>query len=417
MNLTASNSEFRELRHAGLIVGASYFAIGLGDPNAGLWQLPLQWFLKEQLQLGAESVAWFFAVALTPWYFKPLAGLLSDALPIFGSRRRAYLLLGSAAAMIASVAVAFAPADRAWLLACSISLHAALMLVNTVTGGLLVEVGQRWNATGQLTSWRSLAESIAALCVGPLGGWLAGMHLGLPAGISAGLALSLFAVFFIQLRQEQPAMLAPCGIRTVFFAPIKALLRSPGVWASAVLLCCYQVAPGFQTPLFYLQTDTLHFTPKFIGTLGLLSAGGSIFGAIAYAWFCRRIQFNRLFPAAVMVGVAVTLLYIEYQSAWTALTIETLNGIGGTFAFVALLDFIARTMPKGQEALGYAFAFSVGNIASSASDILGSRWFEGGMSFSNLVWLNASATSLILVVLFFLPKRFVCDSNATLDAH
>jgi hypothetical protein len=404
--------EARELRRAGWIVAASYFAIGLADPNAGLWQLPLQWLLKEQMRLSAEDVAWFFAAALTPWYFKPLAGLLSDALPIFGSRRRAYLLVGASAATLASAAFAFAPPGRVWLLACAISLHVALMLVSTVTGGYLVEAGQRWIATGKLTSWRSFAESTAALCVGPLGGWLAGMHLGLPAGISAGLALSLLAVFAVHLGQEEPVAAAPRGIRSVLLVPIAALLRSRGVWIATALLCCYQVAPGFQTPLFFLQTNTLHFTPHFIGTLGLLSAAGSLVGAVVYAWCCRRIRFRWLFPAAVIVGVAVTLSFLEYRSTAAALTIETLNGIGATFAFVALLDLIARAMPKGREALGYAFVFSVGNVASSVSDILGSRWFDGDMPFSRLVWLNASTTSIILAVMLLLPKRLMRDTNA-----
>ena len=403
MKPTFLTPEARELRRAGWIVAASYFAIGLADPNAGLWQLPLQWLLKEKLQLGAEDVAWFFATALLPWYFKPLAGILSDTLPIFGSRRRAYLLVGASAAAIASMAFAFAPSRRVWLLACAISLHAALMLVSTVTGGYLVEVGQRWNATGKITSRRSFAESTATLCVGPLGGWLAGMQFGLPAGISAGLAISLAAVFAVYLRQEQTLVAAPCGFRAVLLAPIAALLRSGGVWIAGALLCCYQIAPGFQTPLFFLQTNTLHFTPHFIGTLGLISAVGSLVGAVSYGWCCQRIRFRWLFPLAVIVGVAVTLSYLEYRSARTALAIETLNGIGATFAFVAILDLIARVIPKGQEALGYAFVFSVGNVASSASDILGSRWFDGGMPFTKLVWLNAGTTSLILIVVLFLP--------------
>jgi hypothetical protein len=114
----------------------------------------------------------------------------------------------------------------------------------------------------------------------------------------------------------------------------------------------------------------------------------------------------------VIVGVAVTLSFLEYRSTAAALTIETLNGIGATFAFVALLDLIARAMPKGREALGYAFVFSVGNVASSVSDILGSRWFDGDMPFSRLVWLNASTTSIILAVMLLLPKRLMRDTNA-----
>ncbi|HEX8313059.1 MAG TPA: MFS transporter [Chthoniobacteraceae bacterium] len=406
-----------ELRRAGWIIAASYFALGLADPNAGLWQLPLQWLLKERLSLGAEEIAVFFATALLPWYFKPLAGLLSDALPLFGSRRRAYLLAGAGGAALASLAVAFAPVEKLWLLTCIITIHAALMLVSTVTGGLLVEAGQRWSATGRLTSWRSLAESTAALCAGPVGGWLAGTQLGLPAGLSVGLALSIFATFAINLRNEVPVVCVPRNARSVLLAPVTALLCSRGVWVAAALLCCYQVAPGFQTPLFFLQTDTLRFTPRFLGTLAFVSAVGSLAGAAAYAWCCRRIPFRQLFPAAIFVGVATTMTYLRYGSARAAVVIEACNGIAAAFAFVALLDLIARAMPKGQEALGYAFVFSVGNLASSASDIVGSRWFDAGVPFSQLVWVNAGTTALLLIAVPFIPQRLVERGEDSLNPH
>lgn len=411
MNGTASPSSANELRRTGWIVAASYFAIGLTDPNAGLWQLPLQWLLKERLHFGAEEVAWFFAAALVPWYFKPLAGLLSDALPLFGSRRRAYLLAGAGCAALASLAVIFAPSEKHWLLGCVIAIHAALMLVSTVTGGLLVETGQRWSATGRLTSWRSFAESAAALCAGPVGGWLAGMHLGAPAGISMGLALSIFAVFAIHLRDEMSVAAAPRNASSVLVRPVAALLRTRGVWVAAALLCCYQVAPGFQTPLFFLQTDTLRFTPRFLGTLALVSAVGGLAGAAAYAWCCRRIAFRHLFRAAVLIGVVATLSFLAYRSTRAALIIEACNGIAATFAFIALLDLIARVMPKGQEALGYAFVFSVGNLASSASDVLGSRWFDAGVPFSKLVWLNAGTTALLLLATPLLSRRLLRAGN------
>lgn len=410
MKSIATSPRTHEFRQAQWVVVASYFSIGLADPNAGLWQLPLQWLLKERMHLGAEDVAWFFAAALTPWYFKPLAGLLSDSLPLFGSRRRTYLLAGAVGAALASFALVSAPAERFWLLACVIPLHASLMLVNTVTGGLLVETGQRSNATGRLTSWRSIAESAAALCAGPLGGWLAGVRLGVPAGISVGLALSMLSVFAIKTRGETPIPTASRSIRSVVFTPMATLLRSRGVWIATALLCCYQVAPGFQTPLFYLQRDALGFTPRFLGTVALASAVSAVVGAAAYAWCCPRMDFRRLFPAAILVGIVATLSFLAYHTALDALIIGAVNGIAATFAFIALLDLIARAMPKDFEALGYAFVFSFGNLASSASDILGSRWFDSGMSFQHLVWINASTTGLILLAIPFLPKGMMCNT-------
>ena len=159
-----SSTSANPIRKVGVVVGTSYFVLGLIDPNSGILQLPLQWLLKAYLHLTAGQVATFFAVALVPWYFKPIAGLISDAFPVFGSRRRFYLVAGATFAAAGSLALAIAPPTRRSLLPIIVFVHAALMIVSTVTGGVLVEEGQLRRATGRLTSLRSVAEDAATLC-------------------------------------------------------------------------------------------------------------------------------------------------------------------------------------------------------------------------------------------------------------
>lgn len=64
--------------------------------SMGLATLPLQYLLKDHMHLGATAIARFFALAGAAWYAKPLAGMLSDSVPLWGTRRRSYLLLSSA---------------------------------------------------------------------------------------------------------------------------------------------------------------------------------------------------------------------------------------------------------------------------------------------------------------------------------
>ena len=46
-----------------------------------------------------------------PWYFKPFAGILTDAFPLFGSRRRSYLLVSTGLAVAAWALLIFTPHD------------------------------------------------------------------------------------------------------------------------------------------------------------------------------------------------------------------------------------------------------------------------------------------------------------------
>merc|ERR1711871_12098 len=59
----------------------------------GLAGLARSFFLKDQLGLDPASSAAILGAATLPWTFKPLYGFLSDSVPLFGYRKRSYLIL------------------------------------------------------------------------------------------------------------------------------------------------------------------------------------------------------------------------------------------------------------------------------------------------------------------------------------
>ena len=70
-----------DARRLALLFGVVYFA-------QGMWYLPNQTItivLKER-GLSAGQVADFFLITIIPWLIKPVYGLLSDFVPLFGRR-------------------------------------------------------------------------------------------------------------------------------------------------------------------------------------------------------------------------------------------------------------------------------------------------------------------------------------------
>ena len=65
-----------------------------------IWQ-PLTHYLKESQGWDPVQIAASLAVLDVPWVVKPLYGIVSDFLPLFGYRRRSYLLLANAGAVAA----------------------------------------------------------------------------------------------------------------------------------------------------------------------------------------------------------------------------------------------------------------------------------------------------------------------------
>src|ERR1700689_3590491 len=90
------------LTYAAIVIVVGVFATSLAQPQV-LARLPLQNLLKNELHVGRAANAAFFFWAGLPWYFKPFAGILTDAFPVLGSRRRSYILVSSSLAVLAWV--------------------------------------------------------------------------------------------------------------------------------------------------------------------------------------------------------------------------------------------------------------------------------------------------------------------------
>src|SRR5712671_8049209 len=84
--------------------------------SQGMWYLPIQTItivLKDR-GLSAGEVADFFAITIIPWLIKPVYGLLSDFIPLFGYRRKSYFLIMSALASAAGVWLALSSEHSYW---------------------------------------------------------------------------------------------------------------------------------------------------------------------------------------------------------------------------------------------------------------------------------------------------------------
>jgi Na+/melibiose symporter-like transporter len=394
-----------ELVRSAFLIGAGVFATTLAQP--AVIKLPLQNLLKTDLHVGPEGMAVFFAVSALAWYFKPLAGLLSDSVPLFGTRRRHYLLASTATAAVLWLLVGVVPRSYGSLLWAVVAMNSMLVMGSTVVGGLLVEAGQRYGATGRLTSARYFVMNVCLLLGGPLGGFLAARSFGLSTAVCAAIAFSVVPVAVLLLH-ESPTAERRTEVWTNAWAHIRTLVRSGTLWSAAGLLFLVYISPGFGTPLYYYQTDTLRFSQQFIGNLGFISGALGLLGAVVYGLLCGRLSLRPLLAFGIVCSVISTLFYLFYRSTTAALFIEGGAGLFATLAEVPLMDLAARATPRGSESLGFAVMMSVRNGALALSDIVGSLLIDQyHVSFFSLVWLNAGTTAAVLLVIPFLPRTLM----------
>ncbi len=395
----------RDLYILGAIIVFGVFATTLPQPQV-LGKLPLQHLLKDEIHVTREQMAKFFFWCGLAWYFKPFAGILTDAFPIFGTRRRSYLLISSVLACLSWVVVGFLPHTYSALLLGCIVVNAFMVMGSTVIGGVLVEAGQREGATGRLTALRIFVQNGCTLVNGPLSGLLATGAFAVAAGVNAAFVVSIFPVAFILFREQRTR-----GTNLEAFTrardQLKTIVRSGRLWAALFFMALFYFSPGFATPLYYMQTDTLKFSQQSIGNLGIFSGAMGLAAAALYGYVSRKLPLRILIFFGVATAAAGTLFYLFYTGWTRAMFIEAQNGFFFTLAELALLDLAARSTPRGCEGLGYGLMLSVRNAALFGADIVGSSLADQKWPFSNLVYLNAGTTALVLIFLPFLPRALV----------
>ena len=135
-----------------------YFVQGI----LGLSRLAVSFFLKDDLSLSPAEVAALTGIAGIPWMVKPLFGFLSDGLPIFGYRRRPYLILSGMAGSAAWVALATV-IDSAWAATAAIALSSLSVAVSDVIVDSLVVERARGESISQTGSLQSLCWGTSAI--------------------------------------------------------------------------------------------------------------------------------------------------------------------------------------------------------------------------------------------------------------
>ena len=136
-----------------LMVGLGAFVTTIAQPGV-IGRLPLQLLLKNTLHWNAETLSLFMLIATFAWNVKPLAGILSDAIPLRGTRRRHYMLLGAGMSALCWFLMGVVPVAYGPLLAAAFGANTFMVIASTVMGGLMVEAGARYGISGRVSAVR-----------------------------------------------------------------------------------------------------------------------------------------------------------------------------------------------------------------------------------------------------------------------
>jgi MFS family permease len=379
-----------------------YVVEGVGQVG-GLIAQPLSYYLKQAQGWTPLQVTAYLAIFNFPWIIKPIYGAFSDFVPLFGYRRKSYLIAANIAAIVGFILVTQLEAPSTLVWALQLTAY-AMAISSTVCGAVLVEQGQRLGQSGKFVNQQWLWFNFAAMLASILGGQLVqhfapgtALHAAAAIVAVAPVAVLVGGIFFVP---ERKARLDVAALRGTF-GGLAAAFKKRELWIIAIFLFFYYFSPGLSTPLYYVMTDDLKFSQGYIGALGSIGSAGWVVGALSYRRLFGGLSSKRILQLSIVLGTASTAAYLLLYNETSAAVLSFCSGFSAMLATVATVTLAADYCPPKSEGFSFAVMMSIINLATATADIVGSFLFQHlfGHTLAPLILVSAAFTALAFVLL------------------
>jgi MFS family permease len=408
------------VHHLLLFFALVYVVEGLGQIG-GLIAQPLNYYLKASQGWTPVQITGFITLFNLPWIIKPLYGLISDFVPLFGYRRKSYLLLVNVAAMAGFIWVTQLTAPGDLFIPLTVTAY-TMAISSTLCGAVLVENGQRLHESGTFVNQQWLWFNIAAMAAAIIGGQLV-QHLS-PAGALHG-AAAIVAVAPVAviagtlfLVPEKKVAIDLQGMKNTL-AGLKTSFHRRELWLIAVFMFLYYFSPGLSTPLYFTMTDSLHFSQGYIGILSSIASAGWVLGALLYRRFLGELTLKNLLNLSIALGTLSTAAFVLLTNEASAAVIYFCSGFSAMLATVATLTLAADYCPPRAEGFAFAVLMSIINLATSLADNVGSflytHLFDHNVRPLILISAAFTAFAFVLVPLLRLGDKRQGEPAAIID--
>jgi MFS family permease len=338
-----------------VMVYFAYGTLGLIDVTRDLW-------VKESLSLSPSQLAGVAVWLSLPWTVKMVFGELVDTVPIFGSQRKSYILIGATLTAVGLVILAgaagrwldFAKPDHLYILG-ALLIVVGTVVQDVVADAMSTEVVARTDESGgerpddvvraelgMVQVLGRLAVSAGILAVAGLSGWLAsfmprqdvflvgliipvisvtGVFLRgqesnrlrpidwriLGGGIAFGASVLVLGVGGLPLSQEiifVISMAVVCYMLVLVTAELDHETRM-GIFFTTIIVFAFRATPTVGDGFFWWTLDELNFDAAFYGTL---RQTGAVLSIVVMWVFSKQLTEYSVTKTLFWIAVFSTIL-------------------------------------------------------------------------------------------------------------
>lgn len=404
-----------------------YFAQGL----LGISRLAVSFYFKDALHLTPVDMTMISTISVIPWIIKPLYGFISDTFPLFGYKRKTYLvlsgLLGTVSwKLLESMASGDSSSVAYSVLLVSLS-SLGLAFSDVLVDAIVVSKSRDQNKSGSLQSICWSATAIGGLISAYFSG-----HLLQQYGTSFVFGLTSIVPLImtgsaVLIDEEKLTKVSESHTNVLSSLKTQAhniwnIIKQKSILYPLLFLTIWNITPTSGSALFYFETNELGFQPEFFGKLGLVSSISSLFGIVIYNQKFKSVPLRTIFKWSCILGSVLgttPLLLVTHMNriigmpdTWFAMLDDIVLSIFGQITFMPVMILAAQMCPPGAEAMLYATIMSANNLSGTIGRMLGGMLMKGlditDHNFSNLPALLVLTNILGLIPLLFLqfiPKE------------
>ncbi|KQK20680.1 folate-biopterin transporter 1, chloroplastic [Brachypodium distachyon] len=423
-----------------MAVAIVYFVQGV----LGLARLAVSFYLKDDLHLDPAETAVISGFSSLPWLIKPIYGFISDSIPLFGYRRRSYLILSGFLGAL-SWSLMATVVNSKYGAAFSILLGSlSVAFSDVVVDSMVVERarGESQSTSGSLQSLCWGSSAFGGIVSAYFSGSLVDTYgVRFVFGVTAFLPLMTSAVAVLVNEHrltpgEHAISVSGSGFVETSTQHIRQLwtsVKQPNIFLPTLFIFFWQATPHSDSAMFFFTTNKLGFTPEFLGRVKLVTSIASLLGVGIYNYFLKAVHLRKIFLVTTIIGSALGMTQVllvtglnrqlGISDEWFSIGDSLIITVLGQAAFMPVLVLAAKLCPPGMEATLFATLMSISNAGSVTGGLVGAGLTKlfgvTRESFGNLPLLIiiCNLSSLLpLPLLGLLPKE-TADSDDEETKH
>ncbi|SPJ10004.1 folate transporter 1 [Plasmodium sp. DRC-Itaito] len=381
-----------------------------------LCNLSIIYLLKDNYHLHPASLNIVMCFIKIPWSLKLVWAVISDNYPIFGYRRKYYLLLGSFLCIISLICLGLINHNNLFITILLLFIYFfGSSLCNVIGEAQVVESNRNCsiNCSAKNVSlffaFRKLSFAIMSYLSGYLLIFISKKHIFF---IGSFLPICVFTSgFFIIEKRKYTQSSIKEQIKCIY-----GIIKLSYIKNFIIFIFIMMSTPSCGNTLFFYITNELKFSPNLLGKMTMFQSLASFISIIIYMLFFTKIDIKKLLLYSTIIITPFCLLPL--------VVIKKLNNflfIPNTLFFITdtiLIEFIAefqtmpilvlcsRLIPEGFESTIYSLLLSSNNFASIISSFLSSLLTYSlhitSTNFTNLPYMIIICCLTNIIPIFFL---------------